>query len=539
MPRRTKVPRRKAPKIKRVLAINPSKGLNNLVSSTLIDNREMSDLLNVEFDEGGVIRKRSGYSAVGAALTAAKGLGVMTTESVNYPVTIDGTALKYYNGTSWNSATGATFTAGQETSFTQVRDKLYVWNGLDGGTEWDGTPTGVSRPGTMPRAKFGIFFQDRHIVSGVTGQPNRLFISDIDDGSAFTVASAPPTLDDSTEVPGATVFSGTAANFIDVRKNDGDFITGLARYQDVLIIFKRHSIYQLTFDSSGDPVITPITAATGCVSHRSIDNVENDVYFLSPQGLRVLGNEPQYFTAIRTNVISIRVQPTIDAINTEYETKCNALYFDNKYIMGYPTTTSSISNCLVYDKRFQGFTVWDSITPNAMVDWYDDTNEPHLYFLNDAGTQMYEVIKGQYNDAGVAIDAYITSKAQDFGNIDLTKRFVDLGLAFRRLTGLVTVTVYLDDEVSIGSVVLGTGSQAGIGLNMLGTQEYGLAGDDGSESSVQTDSVLRVVVNQNSRTLKFKIRNNRLNENFVFLGNIYGFYVQSHYLFDSANKIYI
>lgn len=536
MPKRTKVPKRKTPEIKRVLAMNPSKGLNNLVSSTLIDNREMSDVLNVEFDEGGVIRKRSGFSAVGGALTDASGLGVLKTESVNYPVTIDNGSLKYYNG-SWNTATGASFVTGQDVTFTQVRDKLYAWNGVNGGTEWDGTPTGVSRPGTMPKAKFGIFFQDRHIVSGVAGQPNRLYISETDDGSAFTRASG--VLHNTTEVPGATVFSGTTANFIDVRKNDGDFITGLARYQDVLIVFKRSSIYQLTFDENGDPVITPITAATGCVSHKSIDNVENDVYFLSPQGLRVLGNEPQYFTAIRTNVISIKVEPTIESINKAYEDRVNAIYHDNKYMMAYPTTTSSISNVLAYDKRFGGFLIWDTITPNAMLDWYDDNNEVHFYWLSDDGTQMYEVIEGQYNDNGAAIDAYIVSKAQDFGNIDLTKRFVDLGLAFRRLSGFVDLSIYLDDEVGIGSVVLGTGSQAGMGLNMLGTQEFGLAGDDGTTSTTVSDSVLRVIVNRNSRTLKFKIRNNRLNENFVFLGNIYGFYPQSHYLFDSSNKIYI
>ena len=78
-----------------------------------------------------------------------------------------------------------------------------------------------------------------------------------------------------------------------------------------------------------------------------------------------------------------------------------------------------------------------------------------------------------------------------------------------------------------------------MGLDALGLVMLGVGGDDGTDSGVAVDEVLRVIINQNSRTLKFKIENNRVDENFVFLGNIYGFYAQSHFLFDSANKIYI
>ena len=96
-----------------------------------------------------------------------------------------------------------------------------------------------------------------------------------------------------------TVFAGTPAltetNVIDIRKNDGDKITGLAVFQDVLIVFKERSIYQVTFDSSGNPTVTPITYATGCVSHKSIVNVENDVYFMSREVCVYFGNEPQFF----------------------------------------------------------------------------------------------------------------------------------------------------------------------------------------------------------------------------------------------------
>jgi hypothetical protein len=113
------LPAKKVKPPTRLVVMNPSKGLDNLVSPSLIDNREFADLLNVEFDEGGVVRKRFGYTTVAPALAAAHGLGFYYTESIRHLVTIDGTTLNYYTGTgNWNAATGATFTAGQDVSFT-------------------------------------------------------------------------------------------------------------------------------------------------------------------------------------------------------------------------------------------------------------------------------------------------------------------------------------------------------------------------------------------------------------------------------------
>lgn len=526
--------------ITRVLAINMSKGLNKLVSPTQIDNLEISDGMNNEFDEGGVIRKRAGFTAVGAALTNAKGLGNFTTETFRRICTVQGSSLCYLNGTSWSTVAGAAFTAGAEVVMTEVRSQLFLWNGIDGGAYWDGA-TNVQRPGTMPRAKFAIFFNSSvHVAAGVTGQPNRVFISQTDDATKFTRATnSNDILDTAIQVPGATVFAGTTANYIDVAKDDGDFITGLGKFGGFLMIFKQHSIYQLEFDSTGNPIVTLITASTGCISHKTIENVENDLYFLSPEGVRVLGNQPQYFTAVRTNIVSAAVTPILQAINTVNQAKCNAIYHDNKYIMGFPTTTATISNCLTFDKRFGGFLLWDTITPNSMIEFYDTNNKLHFYFLSDSGTQMYEVIPGQYNDNGAAISSFFTSKAQDFGNLDITKLFVDLGLLFRKLAGLVQVQIYLDNDVQAGTATLGSGSVSGMGLDPLGMGILGLGGQSAVTTGATTDIPERVVINANSRTLKFKVSNNNVNENYVFLGCIYGFYPSSHFNFPSTNKIYL
>jgi hypothetical protein len=531
------LPKKKGRKISRLVVMNPSKGLDNLGSPLLIDDKEFSDMLNMEYDETGVVRKRSGFTAVGGSLTAAKGLGTLVTEAVDYLVTIDGTSMSYLNSGSWTPLAGASFTAGQEVVFSQARNKVFVWNGVDGGAYWDGTT--LSRPGTIPKGKFAVFYQDKHIASGVAGQPNRVYISQLDDSTAFTRSAT--SLNNSTEVPGATVFTGATANFIDVRKDDGDVITGLMPFQDIVLVFKKSSTYQLEFDGTGQPVITPITNSVGCLSHKSIVAVENDILFLSREGVRRIGNDPGYLSSsgstIRTHIISIRITPTVQSFNTQYITKANGLYFNNKYILAYPTTTSSVTNCIAYDNRFDAWMLWDTITPNQMVQYIDSNNMPHFYFMNDAGTQMYEVVGGTYNDAGTAINSYVVSKSQSFGNPDITNRFVDCTLIFRTIAGQVSITLYTDNNTQAGSAVIGTNSLDGMGLTTIASRAFG-TGTGASSTTINTDVAERVVIGQNSRTLKFKISNSRLNENFTFLGYTIGYYPYTHYLFDSQYKIY-
>ena len=546
------IPAKKVKPPQRLVVMNPSKGLNNLVSPSLIDNKEFSDMQNMEYDEGGVIRKRAGYVAAGNSLAAARGLGTFSTESSNYMVTIDGTQLKYRTSGNWSTATGDTFTAAKDTDFTQARLKLFIWNGTDGGAYFDGSA--VTRPGTMPKAKFSVYYQNKHIAAGVDGQPSRLFISNLTNAADFTVTTGgtqpqPDSTNDTENgnpnVPGATVFAGTPAlteaNVLDIRKNDGDKITALGVFQDVLIVFKERSIFQVTFDSSGNPTVTPVTYATGCVSHKSVVNIENDISFMSREGHRVLGNEPQFFTAIRTQVLSIRIQPSMDAINKQYYSRCNGIYFDNKYILAYPVGSSTISKTMTYDRRFQAYSLWTNFNAQAMVRYIDTSNNEDLYFLDDGGTQVYKRVAGTYNDNGAAIEAYIVSKAQDLWNPDITKFWVDLRLIFRRLSGQITFTVYQDDGVTVGTATIGTISSRGMGMNMLGTVILGLDGEAPSTSTTASfiDNPQSIGLNLDSRTIKYKIYNNRIDENFVLLGTIYAYYPKSHYVFDSSAKIYL
>lgn len=538
------IPGRRTRAISKQTILNPSGGLNNNGSPSLIDDRQWADLLNVQFDEGGVVRKRMGYTTFANALTASRGLGALKTSTINHLVTIDGIRMKYYAGSTWTQVATIAFTTGLETAFTQARSKIYIWNGTDGGAQWDGTT--LSRPGTMPSCKFSVFYNGYHVAAGTSTQTTRLYFSDVSDASIFTSSGTISGYTwDSTNVPGATVFNTSGAQFIDISPGDGEKITGLGIFSDTLIVFKEKSIYQLTLTFSGStmtPSVLPITKSTGCISHRTIVNVENDLYFLSREGVRVLGNEANYFNSIRTSIISRFIDPIILSMKSDSFEKSTAVYYDKEYIINIPDSSGNITVTLSYHREFRAWSKWSNINADAMINYIDSNNSERLIFNSETGTQMYEFTPGIYSDNGSGIDSYLLSKVFDFKAPDITKYFVDLGLIFRTISGEVTLELYTQGNVLFGGVAAIGGNPVtdGMGMTMLG---YTILGQGGGTVSPDTeafsDLVKRVVIKTKSTNIRFKISNSRNNENFVLLGFIHAFYPYSHYFFDSDSKIYL
>lgn len=545
MPRTKITARKKTVETPRIKVINPGQGLNAQVSENLIADREASDLQNIQFVEAGGISKRFGYTQLGDDLSNnPRGMGTyVDTSASRYLCTIDGTTLKYLKDTSttWASATGSTFTADKTITFTQVRGILYIWNGTEGGTTFNGSA--CSRPGTMPKAKFGIFYKSYHFAAGVDGQLNRVYISVSTDGGDFTNAST--TLNDSTEVPGATVFSGTGANFVDIDKDDGDKITGLSTFQDSIIIFKERSIHQLTLDTSGTPSVALVTRSMGCVAHKSIDNAENDVFFLSRRGVFVLGNEPQFFSSIRTNELSSRINPRMKLISETSFGLCTALYYDYKYHLAVPEGGTTSNNILwTYDRRFLAWANTETLSLNAesFTVMVDSSSREKLVFTSANSAKVFQVTQA-YNDNNSAIDAFWTSKAFDNGDFDIEKRWLYVDLQFRRVSGQIDISIFTDNDELVAEASIPAPESSG----ELGTQLVGeelLGGDPAVQefTGSTTGSInvpYRVPIRKNSRTVKVKVGNNMNNQNFVLTAIIFGFIPFSQFKFNSANKLQI
>ena len=107
-----------------IRVINPSRGLNLLIADILSNDKEAtSGSKNIEYVEGGAVRKRMGYDdTLTAGLSnAPKGLGSYISESSNYLITSDGGVLKGYQAGTWSALAGAvTLNANADIALTSL-----------------------------------------------------------------------------------------------------------------------------------------------------------------------------------------------------------------------------------------------------------------------------------------------------------------------------------------------------------------------------------------------------------------------------------
>lgn len=523
-----------------IAVINPSRGLNLLVSDILVNDKEATNgSKNIEFAEGGVIRKRPGVRSIGTGLSnPTNGVGKHISEDGGYPLTSDGGIIKKFDGTTWTAlSTSVTVDANADISFTSLAEKTYAWDGIGGGIVFDGSA--LTRPGTMPRAKFSVTYKGWHVASGVKGQPYRVYFAPSGEPSRFTRSAAPTdpndvSLNNAAGVPGATVFSGdNSPRAIDINRNDGEKVMGIGYFQDVLIIFKEHSIYQLYFNEANGFVVERISSSYGCVSHNSICSVENDTYFLSQNGVYVLGNEPNYYASIRTNELSSRIKPLLNNINPKNREKCTALYYDDRYWLTAPINSDDVNTLVVYDRRFYSWMIWDNIYANDMLIYEDADNNTHFYFTDDRAARLNEFTWGVYNDNGAPIEAVFRTRAFEGKAVDRTKYWYMLHPIIREANGVIDITYYTEEGSDGASVSINAAVEGGLGYDPYGELMYGSSqtysytdddlgiGDGSTSASSDTTSsnlVYKVPIRIYSRTCMIEFANDRLNEGFTLLG---------------------
>lgn len=526
---------------KEISVIKPAKGLNILGADINIDDKECSDgTINIEFSEDGVPQKRPGYQNVGNDLSGvAQGIGYYKDESTTYPVVVDTGVFKKLVNNVWTavSASVSLNTSGS-ISITSLEGKTFMWDGTHSGVMYDGST--ITQPGTMPKAKYSVVYKSYHVAYCVDGQPFRIYISPVNDPARFTRGAAVNTegkidLNTVADVPGATVFTGdNSPQAIDINRNDGQKIVGCGFFQDALIIFKESSIYQLYFDSNGNVVVERITSSYGCTSQGSIVAVENDCYFESDNGVFVLGNEPNYYASIRTNELSSRIKPIMQRIPVSQKKDTKAVYFDNRYFLSIPLDQCD-DNCymVLYDRRFFAWSLWDKIDAKDMIIFKDTNGSFHFYFIDSDLPKVREFTWGAYNDDGQPISASFITKAYSGSDlVDVNKVWHVLRPVFRQLNGTVNISYITENGEAGKTYTLGTPSNGGIGLDPIGEFSFGYSMQDkmsaaelGNSSGSNITSVVSAASNivfetailLESRTLKIKFTNDKVNENFAIL----------------------
>lgn len=410
------------------------KGLNLQAKPDAVSPEECIDALNVLYSDRGAISQRPGYEALTAALTNRVDSlePFYTAAGVRQLLAGCGTRLEALEaaGTVKASKTGLEGGPWDFCRFSApTAEAAYAGNGLNTLLKWNGTewtaPTATvngEAAKAMPKARFiTIQTPDNRMVA--TGFGNTA-------GGPGGAASSPSHVYWSEAgLPEAWKTAGTEtnpANNVILSPGDGEPITGVITWRELLFIFKETKFfvfYGNSTDAKGNPVFNyrTVESGAGCISPRSIAVHRSGVYFLGRTGVfRTTGQEPV--------LVSNLVEPIFEGGASVFYTggvlsgvnvlNCAMGVWGDRIYLAYPT--SSVNNrMLVYDPTFEWWSLYD-IPASALTSFRVTAGVEELVFGYASGENRI----GRHNltaanDVGAAINSYWRSGWFDLGSPDV------------------------------------------------------------------------------------------------------------------------
>ena len=354
-------------------------------------------------------------------------------------------------------------------------------------------------------AKYVKRFEDRLIFAGIDGDPSKVMITGrVPFHEKFDLASG--------------------GNFIRIEPDAGDDVTGIDIFENKIIVFKERSIWQVTLSSKAIgnyfvtiPTAQLITASHGCIAPKSIQAVENDLFFLSRNGVYSLGYEPNILNVIRTNEISARIRPFFDNLSYSQKTMATAAYYGYKYVLSFPGKDKTMT----YDRERMAWMGPWTRDSNVFEVYYDsDGNQKFLYGADDS-PNVYEYSSNFDNDDGTAIATQLRTKKDDFGDWARFKNIKEVFTLFRNVQGTVNVDVRIqqrDGQVTTSKSfnVSTTSSSSGWGSSQWGDHQWADSEEHGGASDV--NEIYRwLSLNKAARNIQLIIKTTNANDQYEFL----------------------
>lgn len=505
-------------------------GIYTSIPPTEIPDNAVQDLLNIEFDDAGNLSTRRGVTQLSSDTFANRitSLHYYSVDAGEIGILLTtGTTLQIIetNGTGLTNLTGAlTFPNNTFWQWVTFNGLAIGVNGATSGTnpvKVDATSTAAALGGSPPRAKY-VAVWNRRVWMAHASNLSRI------QGSALGLP------EDWT----ATGAAGTVT--IDIDENDGDKITGLFSTRDALYIFKRRSIHRLVAFADPNTDVNNlrrevVTKDVGCVSAYSIQQVPNDVVFLSEQGIASLALV-QTAEDFRTAFYSRNVKEITNFLKTTEEIPSLLCDTGAQYWLSLPTTVAPNGNKMVYvldylriDEGIVRWTRFDGmVAGTAYTSFPGASGKTYVIGALNSGGSNYQLFTyvprlstAAFSDTDSAARAYTKAIALKSYNGDaqlLKKYWHEWGFGFNLLsaTAGISIAYYFDqnilrtDSYSFGLTGISTGSLWAAGL-------WG-AGLWGTTFSGQNDIVRELKSNsygRESQDITFNVSNAQAGEGFT------------------------
>ena len=371
-----------------------------------------------------------------------------------------------------------------------------------------------------------IFALGRLWVSGDTDNPSRLYYS----GAGTQIADF------------SVAYSG---GWVDVSKNDGDEITGIAFYQNSIIITKARSVWRFTFTDDGLPKLELITNEYGCISFRTMRVVDNDLWWLARKDGRAmilsLGNVKNYFNTLRTVERSIEVSSDthLGGVNISQLANASGYFYRNMYFVSVAQGGSTTNNRLyVYDSRFQEWVgYWDGIPANDFFTYVDDDGNEDLFYCSDETGYVVKMFTGT-SDNGTAVNWRLKTKAYNQDRFDEYKIYRNPHFWFKDISGgslgisILTDGVYESGNFSVSPLVSGVGA----GFDLAGTVLAGTSLGSATNTE-QSDKPVELLFIKQGRSIQFELSDNNASSDFLFLGHSFKYLLLEGKPLPAENRI--
>lgn len=331
--------------------------------------------INMNFVDLGFLTKDQGFIPAGSfeEIRCHSPFVYEKKNGTKYILRARGTKLQLYNQISrtWaDIVESPTFTAEAEFGYFVYDDVLHLGNGVESLYTFDGLL--FTEYASAPKGNLLEVFEDRLFISGVSSEPLTVYYSNVGTPTTFT-----PT---------------------DVIKPLGtDHVTNLKNYYGSLLIFKKETIWKITFiydqiAAAFVPKLEAQSGAYGACSKKGVVWVENDLWFFTGQEVRAIGITDNITGALGINktVISDDIKETLKTMEVSNQSKSVVFYFKRRFYLGIPLN-SEYNNTLfvahtLYKNSWTKYTErYKSNIDNFMI--VDDT----LY--SSTSSSPYGIIK--------------------------------------------------------------------------------------------------------------------------------------------------
>lgn len=422
----------------------------NLHDKTIIKDNELSEGSNCCYGNDGLPHKRYGVKKFGAAIGDDPMMSIFfykETDGDRQLLATSGTDVyKYVEGTgSYDAGTWVkikdSLVDGQRFGFFVYKDISYFCNGTDSSMTWNGSGSAsVHTQSNTVKWNYGMVAAD---VGYVTGAPNAL-------STVYYTAATPANMQ-------------TFPNAVLIDEDNGQINTGLQTLGAYVIAGKERSMHRVDIAT---PAIEEVDYAGGVNAHRTMVKAENNIYFISKEGVYTLAQRTGVSGSFRAKSRSADIHERLSGL--QKETERAGTYFPRTKRIYYAINIDGDNNnrMLVYDLRLSGVTnrdVWTEyigLNANDFTTYEEADGTEHLLYADSYTGQIYEMeVQDLFADDGSSYEAVLGTKSFDYNFPDVYKetRFAVVEGYISEPSNLI-VEAYGDDEDSfeVSDVILGS-----------------------------------------------------------------------------------